>query len=480
VGRMGDANPIVELLTTQDAGRARVLATQIEAMNAKRRFITRQVEKAAESMLQSSSEDRHAPAIVLYHPGWPGGVVGVVAGHLAERYHKPAILLTGDENIHGSARSIEGINIIEAIASQTDLLHAFGGHPMAAGMSMQASAFPAFKRGLLSFIEEKSRLVEIKKEVELSDVLTLDEIELELVEQIQRLAPFGPGNPPLNFLIRNLSLISASSVGSQGEHRQVLAADEREEQRRFIWWNGSDEPLPEAQFDLVCRLSTTNYKGDPQVSAEWMDFRLSDKGIKAIESRHLQWIDYRDAISPASMLNTILKSHPDAQVWAEGQIPDGIPAENRLGLSDCEILVIWTAPPSLSVLQDVVQRTSPIQVFVLGLPPSSGGYEEFLSQIGGLVKYAIRHKNGLTALDSLAGACAADREAVRICLQLWEAKGRINVVFNGEDVQLRETDSTPDEKVIEILEELLQNILAEIQAFRRFFRTGDLESFISK
>jgi len=476
VGRIGDANPIVELLTTTDAGRARVLSTQIEAMNMKRRFVTRQVEKAAESMLQSSPEDRHAPAIVLYHPGWPGGVVGVVAGHLAERYNKPAILLTGEDRIHGSARSVQGINITDAIASQADLLNSFGGHPMAAGMSMPASVFPTFKRGLLSDVEEKSRQVEIKSELEISAVLAVDEINLDFIDQIQRLAPFGPGNPPLNFMIKDLTLISSSSVGKQGEHRQVLAADEFENQQRLIWWNGSDEPLPEAQFDLVCRLSKSDYKGDPQVNVEWKDFRLSEKGIKTVESRHFQWIDHRNAVSPASILNRILKTHPDAQVWAEGQDSDGIQGLSRLELSACETLVIWTAPPSLSVLNDVIQHVSPRQVFVVGQSRLSDSYGEFLTRVAGMAKYAIRHKNGQATLDALACACATEQDAVRVCLQLWEAKGEFSVEFNVGEIHLTKINRAPDLKVVEILEEILRSMLAEIQAFRRCFKVVDLDT----
>ena len=101
IGRLGDANVMVEFLTTDDPGQARILATQIEAVNTKRRFTTRQVEKAAESQLQNSLDERLAPAIVLHHPDWPGGVVGIVASRLVERYHKPAILLTGVDPVYG-------------------------------------------------------------------------------------------------------------------------------------------------------------------------------------------------------------------------------------------------------------------------------------------------------------------------------------------------------------------------------------------
>jgi len=475
VGRLGDANPMVEFMTTQDASRARVLATQIEAMNAKRRFTTRQVEQAAESQLQSSPEDRHAPAIVLHHPGWPGGVVGIVASRLVERYQKPVILLTGDDPIHGSARSIEGINITEAIAAQAGMLTSFGGHPMAAGLSLPGSAYPSFKRNLLLEVEARSREAEIETELMISQTLMLDEINFDLIEEIQRLAPFGHGNPPLNFMIQNLTLVSTASVGSQGEHRQVLAADEKENQQRFIWWNSSDEPLPEAQFNLVCSLSRSDYKGNLQISAEWITYQLSRKGREEAASKHFQWIDHRLTLSPLSVLDELLEMNPDAQVWGEGDLPGEIHARNRSELGACETLIIWTAPPSQQVFQEVIQRVSPKQVVVFGFAPQLSSPQEVLTHIGGLAKYAIQHKNGQTSLDALASVCAADQETIRVGLQLWEAKGKLNVEFDGDEIRISKSKITPDTQAITILSELLEEILAEAQAFRQYFKNCDLQ-----
>ncbi|MCK7480945.1 MAG: DHH family phosphoesterase [Candidatus Moduliflexus flocculans] len=134
-GRLSDANPAVELLITNDPARARVLAAQIEGLNAQRRLLTSQVTEAAEAQLRDNPDLLTEPAILLSHPNWPGGVVGIVANRLVDRYHKPALLLTESEDgiLRGSARSVEGLHITEAIAANKDLLLGFGGHPMAAG-----------------------------------------------------------------------------------------------------------------------------------------------------------------------------------------------------------------------------------------------------------------------------------------------------------------------------------------------------------
>src|SRR5512134_2025617 len=157
LGRLSDANHAVELLTTNDPARARVIATQIEGLNAQRRLLTSQVHEAAEAQLREHPEHLLEPAIVLSHPNWPGGVVGIVANRLVDRYHKPAFLLTESEDgiLRGSARSVEGLHITQAIATQKDLLLGFGGHPMAAGLSMQKDNLSTFRKGFGKAIEKQ-------------------------------------------------------------------------------------------------------------------------------------------------------------------------------------------------------------------------------------------------------------------------------------------------------------------------------------
>ena len=480
VGRLGDANPMVEFLTTQDEGRARVLATQIEASNAQRRFYTRQVEKAAQSMLDASIEDRHAPAIVLHQADWPGGVVGIVASRLVEATHKPVILLTGQDPIHGSARSVDGLNITEAIRAQAEFLKSYGGHPMAAGLSLPPENYAAFKRGFLKTIEEQKAEIEVVPTITIQHDIKLDEISLELIEDIQRLAPFGPGNPALNFMIENLTLVSATEVGGLGEHRQVILQDQTENRQRFIWWNGGDAPLPEANFNLVCRLSQNDYRGSPQVSAEWVDFRLSEKGEKIVAQRQFDIIDQRDALNPLAVLRHILEEDEHALVWGEGDLSEKVHGVNRQSLKVAETLLIWTAPPGQAVLQEALHQSKPRRVILFGLNPQLDSYKTFMIRLGGLVKFTLHQKNGQTTLPDLAGACAATQEAMRVGLLLWQAIGKIAVEFKEESVLFTPKQENLDTSEVEIYRSILTALLEESRAYRRYFRTGVIESIFKR
>ena len=477
VGRLGDANMIVEFLTTKDSGRARVLAYQIEAMNAKRRRETRQVTAAAETLLQMSAEDRHAPAIVLHHPDWPGGVVGIVASRLVEQYHKPVILLTGENPVHGSARSIDGINITEAIASQSALLTSYGGHPMAAGMSMPAENFRAFKRGILSTIEKLGKGVVTVPELVVNKVISPEEISLNLVEQVNRLAPFGPDNPPLNFLIPKLRLISTTEVGAYGEHRKVIAQDKDQNQANFIWWNGGDRMPPDAEFDVVCQLSRSDYRGSPQVNAEWVDSRITEKGKEEIQSRKFEIIDRRDSLNPQKELRSFLAKHPDSLVWGEGQTQGDLPYKGRHELARTTNLVIWTVPPSQSLLDQVVLQTKPERVIIFGLVQGITSMKAFLERLGGLAKYAIEHKGGRANIDKLASACAVTNETLRIGLRVWEAVGQIEAEVQENAIKFRINDERPNKSALETYQQLLKASIEESNAYRKFFVSGNLKNY---
>jgi len=477
IGRLGDANPMVEFLSTDNRGRARVLANQIEAMNTKRRFATRQVEKAAETKLQASPDDRHAPAIVLYHPDWPGGVVGIVASRLVERYQKPVILLTGRGILHGSARSVPGINITKAIASQSRLLKAFGGHPMAAGLSLDEGNLFTFKAGFFVEISERAKAVEIRPEISITQNITLESISSDFIAEIDRLAPFGAGNPPLNFLIKDLSLVSTSTVGGEGEHRQAVVEDESGNQGRFIWWNGGDEALPEAQFDLVCRLSLTDYKGSQQVSAEWVDFRLSEKGKQELSRQAYRLEDLRLAPQPLQLLLAYLEENPNAAVWGEGALPEEVAFQGRHELEPSQTLVIWTPPPSQEVLRAVIRQTKPEKIIVFAVEPKPSSYQAYMERLAGLAKYAGRDANESVNLKILANACAVNTEAIRVGLHLWQAMGKIKVAFDENNVKITLEGNTPDSGSIQIYQNILETLLEEIQAYRHYFQTGDLQDY---
>jgi single-stranded-DNA-specific exonuclease len=231
-----------------------VIATQIEGLNAQRRLLTNQVFEAAETQLRERPELLSEPIIILSNENWPGGVVGIVANKLVERYRKPAILLNQSEDgiLRGSARSVEGLHITEAITTQKDLLLGFGGHPMAAGLALEAWKLEAFRKGLGRAVEEQlGRIVRQEPTLTVDAWLKLEDISLGFAESLEALAPFGPGNPALTFATHKVSLRSATTIGKNREHVRLTVEDEDGNIQSVLWWGGAGSELPEEGANLT-------------------------------------------------------------------------------------------------------------------------------------------------------------------------------------------------------------------------------------
>ncbi len=160
--------------------------------------------------------------------------------------------------MRGSARSVEGINITEAIASANHLLIGFGGHPMAAGLALQPENFHEFRRRVSAHVEYQRTHHQQKPAITVDAWLKINELDLKWIEELEKLAPFGAGNPPLVFASRNLTLLDSTPIGKTQEHLMTIVEDEEGNTRRVIWWQGARSMLPEGRFDLAYHARPVN------------------------------------------------------------------------------------------------------------------------------------------------------------------------------------------------------------------------------
>ncbi len=358
LGRLSDANPAVELLTTHDMARARVLATQIEGLNSQRRLLTSQVYEAAETQLRENPGYLTEPALVLAHQNWPGGVVGIVANRLVERYHKPALLLTETEDgiLRGSARSVEGLHITDAIATQKDLLLGFGGHPMAAGMALAKENLPAFRKGLAKAVEKQlGSIVRQEPTLQIDAWLHLDEINLDLATTLEALAPFGAGNPSLVLATHNVKMKSVTAIGKEREHLKLRVEDQAGNLADILWWGGAGEEQPEegSVFDIAYSLRASTFRGEKQISLQFEEFRVVQEAPIDLRKRQIEVVDYR--LELASLLENLREQTPGLQIWAEGT--DREKGKTRYQLQVAKELIIYSTPPSPQDLRSALESS---------------------------------------------------------------------------------------------------------------------------
>jgi single-stranded-DNA-specific exonuclease len=477
LGRLGDANPAVELLLTTDPARARVLAAQIEGLNAQRRLLTSQVTDAAEAQLREHPELLTEPAIVLSHPNWPGGVVGIVANRLVDRYHKPAFLLTESEDgiLRGSARSVEGLHITQAITANKDLLLNFGGHPMAAGLSLPKDNLISFRKGLGKAIEKQ--LGEITREeptLQIDAWLDLNEINLELAMSLESLAPFGAGNPQLTLATRGVTMKSVSTVGKAKEHLRLTVEDENGKTQNILWWSGAGEELPEegSRFDVAYWVRASTFRGEKQVAVEFVEFRVVEQKPMEVREKKIEISDWRVESSTFDSLQ------PTVLVWAEGV--DRAKGRSRFDLHPSDEFAIYTTPPSPEALRAALDVVKPRKVYLIGVSPVVEKTDEFLSRLAGLAKFVINQRGGKVTTQELAIVTGQRLRAVQIGLEWLAAGSHISIVGEQEALVLSAGKGVANQYLQKELYIAVRGILEETAAYRAYFARAEVDALIER
>ena len=471
-GRLGDAAASVELLTTQDEARAAELANQLEGMNARRKLESRLIEDGARSVIERDPSLLEYAAIVLTHPEWTGGIVGIVANRLAETYHKPVVLLCEqDEIAFGSARSVPGCNITDALSANRELLVRFGGHAMAAGMSLRRDDVYEFRRRLSRTVREMAPAVSEEPALAIDGYIGLGEITLELVQDLRRLAPFGNGNPPLTLATRNLRLIRRKKLGRRGDNFEMLVEDETGSRQRVLWWNAgaAQQPPPEGRFDLAYSLRARRFKDRVETVMELTDLRPSESDAVVVspEASAFELDDLRQQADARAALAQLLAQYPDSIVWREDDpTVEGYP---RTGLRAAETLIVWTVPPGPEEWQTALELVTPRRVIVLGEPPKEVTPDVFLRRLGGLLKHVMNASAGDTTIAALASATSQRADAVRYGLRWFAETGRLDVDLraDGGVKVARPRVQGPVHLDQPALEKLLRAVLEETAAYRK-------------
>ncbi|MBE0408125.1 MAG: single-stranded-DNA-specific exonuclease RecJ [Anaerolineales bacterium] len=491
LGRLADANPAVEFLITQDINKAKKLGEELESLNARRRLLTDQVFQAAQTQIEKEPTLLSQAALVLSHQTWPAGVIGIVAGRLAERYQKPAVLISEppSELTRGSARSVEGCDIFEAISSCRELLTGFGGHSMAAGFSLEAELIPDFRRALSAVVQSMLGEVISPPKLIIDGYYELGDLAFEFVKELERLSPFGPGNPAPILVSTGLTVKQFNPIGRNYEHLRVLVEDKYGQVNKVIWWNGagwkSRDPLENSEpFDLAYVVRTSDYRGQSDIQIEWVDIRPAETAQIEVNGDQLlmEVHDFRGEPDPLDRLKGLLEEN-EPQIWCEGldrrMLANlGIKSSDREELTKSNNLVIWTTPAGRNELMAAIDKVSPSVISLIAVEPQNTQVEPFLRYLAGLCKYAINHTQGKVKVALLAAATSQSKATVRLGIS-WLEKSGFLAVMNEEagELSLAKGKQTAVDEHTYLLDQL-KELLAETAAYRAFFSTADVDSLL--
>lgn len=280
VGRIGDPQIVIELLTTDDEGVALERAMQCEAINRQRQEMCAQIEAEAIAQVEGGTLDWQGDRVLLLvRPNWHHGVIGIVASRLVERYGVPVFIGTyedeGEGTIRGSARGIPEFHVFEALQACDDLLGKYGGHKAAGGFSFPAENLEAVRDRLRTFACQSLEPQHLKPLITVDAQVKLEEIDFDLYQQIDRLHPWGIGNPEPIFWTPNVRVIEQSRV--KGQHLKAIFAGETGKERSAIAWRWSEYcPLP-SRVDIAYKIRENRFNGNTEIELELVGVRLSNE-----------------------------------------------------------------------------------------------------------------------------------------------------------------------------------------------------------
>jgi single-stranded-DNA-specific exonuclease len=287
-GRLERAMMAVEMLTTDDSVQASELASELDRCNTRRQEIERQIYEQARAQLEAEGGVRDRGALVLAGKDWHPGVIGIVAGRLAETYHRPTIVLSLREAIaQGSARSIPGFDLYQAIQDCAESLQAFGGHAAAAGLKLAEENVPAFAQLFEARCRSALTPEQLEKVVHIDAEVRLDLLSLRVVEEIERLEPYGVGNPKPILLSSQVQVVGEPRI--VGEHRNHLQLRLRHGNvvMKAIGWNLAEKGralTAGSSCSVVFHPSINEWNNRREVQLELKDFTV-DSPMAAIDRR---------------------------------------------------------------------------------------------------------------------------------------------------------------------------------------------------
>jgi single-stranded-DNA-specific exonuclease len=406
VGRIGDPQVVIELLTTDDPAIALERAHQCEAYNQERKELCNRIEKEAISWVENhpTLDLREERVLVIVQPEWHHGVIGIVASRLVERYGAPVFIGSIEGNkVRGSARGIPEFNIFEGLEYCKEFFTSFGGHPMAGGFSMPLEHLEAFRKKMSEFAHSCLDADLIRPLVKIDSYVSLEEVNENLFEQVNKMHPCGIGNPDPTFWCANLLVVQQRTMGKEDAHLRLVVDDGKVERQVVAWRMGHLHPVPK-NVDLAFKLRENTFRDVRSIQLELSGIReatvppigpLCRVVCQAPRTDHQpeEWIDQRGASSKAVIESLLSAADTEARYLLYGYQRPEFGRETPLDYdrphhpqgSAYHGLLLWTLPPSLLHLAWLLHAARPRSVHIFAHPVPAPSAEELTIQLRSVI-----------------------------------------------------------------------------------------------
>lgn len=379
LGRMGDASPGVDLFLTEDQVEAATLAKLLDTHNKERQAVVSKITEEAMELVQSGAVGIHPHVIVVAKEGWNPGVVGIVASKLVEKFYRPAIVLGIDKEkgiAKGSARSIEGFHLFNELAKNRDILPHFGGHPMAAGMTLSLEHVDDLRNRLNEQAQNcltEEDLIPIQN-IDLT--IQLDEIELSSIEALKNLGPFGMGFAKPVYCVEHVHVSTMQKIGANQNHIKLEFNDGPVKLDAVGFGQGNlvDELTPGVRVSFI---------GDLQIN-EWNGRKKPQFLLQDVETKDWQLYDIRGIRQTHRWTNTIQEKEAVFIAFNKKTVQhfESIyPTQIQLVVEETEFteikpyLVLLDIPSDEKLLESLLLKIGPKRIYAHFYVPESKYFE---------------------------------------------------------------------------------------------------------
>lgn len=371
VGRLESADMAVELLLTDDPYEAEALAQEMDELNKTRQSIVNSITLEAIEEVERNFPIDSNSVLVIGKEGWNAGVIGIVASRLVEKFYRPTIVLSFDKEkglAKGSARSIAGFDLFKNLSECRDILPHFGGHPMAAGMTLKLDDVSDLRQRLNHLATQQLTEEDFIPITTLDHQIKVDEINLSSLDELNLLAPFGMDNPKPKVLISNVPISTMRKIGSEQNHLKVMVNENGTNLDGIGFGLGhlADHISPASKISIIGELAVN----------EWNNIRKPQIFIQDISVESWQLFDHRGVKRIHSMVKTIPNEKRKYIIFNKEQLDKMDPAltsEVTLIKDETEArdfdshqanVVLVDLPPSKELLQHLFNGKRPARIYV--------------------------------------------------------------------------------------------------------------------
>ncbi|MFR0611748.1 single-stranded-DNA-specific exonuclease RecJ [Limosilactobacillus balticus] len=289
LGRIADANDGVKLLTSLDEDEAQKLAKEVDQANKERQNLVADIMKEAEKQVKSSANQQKRTLLII-GKGWHQGVLGIVASRIMNETGKPTIIASTDQSnptlIRGSGRSIDSFNLFNALEAHRELFTTFGGHPAACGLSFDQKNIVPLQIALEEEAVKQKFDPTVKQPLPIAMKLAPTDVTQQLYNDIQRVAPFGPGNMEPVFELNNVKVVDVKTMGQEHQHLKFSIVSDKENLTVVAFGQGNLATLlsaPTGQINLAVKVSLNEWRGKKSVQLMLEDLQIN--GTVIIDER---------------------------------------------------------------------------------------------------------------------------------------------------------------------------------------------------